>query len=360
MKKILTLFTLAILAVSCQQAPKQATLEWEEAAPLPIEISNNAIASATVDGVPYIYSFSGLEKGKTYSDVSDFAARYNANENIWEEIPGVPDKIGRLGSTAETVNGNIYIFGGYTVDEDSAEASTSEVFKYNPVANSYERVADMLLPVEDAVSLVYQDRYIYLVSGWNYTNNVSNVQVYDTETNSWEHATPYPGPPVFGHAGGMVGNTMVLSDGVQAIVDDGERLFKMSPGSIKGEIDAEDHTTINWSRIPTHPGEARYRMAAMGVSSPVEMIVFVGGTSNPYNYNGIGYNLRPANPQTEVFGYRLDTQEWVILGAQPTPTMDHRGMGKANGEYYIIGGMTEGQSVTDKVQKFSIELSSAN
>lgn len=360
MKKILTLFTLAILAISCQQAPKQVSLNWENAASLPIEISNNAVTSVTVDGIPYIYTFSGLEKGKTFNDISDFAARYNANENIWEEIPGVPDKIGRLGSTAETVNGKIYLFGGYTVAEDSSETSTSEVFKYDPIANSYERVADMLLPVEDAVSLVYKDRYIYLVSGWNYTNNVSNVQVYDTETNSWEHATPYPGPPVFGHAGGIVGNTMVLSDGVQVIVDEGEQLFKMSPGSIKGEIDAEDHTIINWSRIPTHPGEARYRMAAIGVSSPIEMIVFVGGTNNPYNYNGIGYNLRPANPQTEVFGYRLDTQEWMILGAQPTPTMDHRGMGKANGEYYIIGGMVEGQSVTDKVQKFSLDLSTAN
>lgn len=360
MKNILTLFTLAILAVSCQQAPKQVSLEWEEVASLPIEISNNAVASASVDGIPYIYTFSGLEEGKTFRDVSDFAARYNANENIWEEIPGVPDKIGRLGSTAETVNGKIYIYGGYTVAEDGSEVSTSEVFKYDPVANSYERVADMLLPVEDAVSLVYQDRYIYLVSGWNYTNNVSNVQIYDTETNSWEHATPYPGPPVFGHAGGIVGNTMVLSDGVRVFVDEGEQIFNMSPGSIKGEISAEDPTSIEWTRINQHPGNARYRMAAIGVESPVEMIIFVGGSSNPYNFNGIGYNLRPSVPETTAFGFRLDTQEWVELGVQPTPTMDHRGMGKANNEYYIIGGMVDDQIVTDKVQKFSIEISSEN
>ncbi|MDZ7806101.1 MAG: kelch repeat-containing protein [Gracilimonas sp.] len=325
---------------------------------MPTEISNNALASVTVDGTPYIYTFSGLEKGKTFRDVSDFAARYNANENIWEEIPGVPDKIGRLGSTAETVNGKIYLFGGYTVAEDGSEVSTQEVFKYDPITNSYEQVANMLLPVEDAVSLVYQDRYIYLVSGWNNTNNVSNVQMYDTETNSWEHATPYPGPPVFGHAGGIVGNTMVLSDGVQVIVDEGEQLFKMSPGSIKGEIDSENHTSINWSRINTHPGEARYRMAAIGVESPVEMIVFVGGSGNPYNFNGIGYNLRPSSPETTAFGFRLDTQEWVELGPQPTPTMDHRSLGHANNEFYIIGGMVKDQTVTNKVQKFSIELSS--
>lgn len=323
-------------------------------------ISNNAVTSTVVDGNPYLYTFLGLESGKSYEDVSDFAARYNVENETWEEISGVPDEIGRLGSTAEVVNGNIYIFGGYTVAEDGSEVSTHEVFKYNPADSSYEQVANMLLPVEDAVSLVYQDRYIYLVSGWNNTNNVSNVQVYDTQTNSWEHATPYPGPPVFGHAGGIVGNTMILSDGVQAIVDEGERIFNMSPGSIKGEINAENPTEITWTRINKHPGNARYRMAAIGIESPVEMVVFVGGSTNPYNYNGIGYNLKPSTPENTVFAYRLDTEEWVELGAQPSPSMDHRGIAKANGEYYIIGGMLNNQQVTDMVQKFTVELEPAN
>ncbi|MCH2450610.1 MAG: hypothetical protein MK198_10750 [Gracilimonas sp.] len=360
MKRILSLLTLVIFAASCQQTPKQVSLEWSEAEPLPMPVSNNAVTSATIDGKTYLYTFLGLEEGKTYEDVTDFAARYDVENDVWEEIPGVPDEIGRLGSTAEYVNGNIYLFGGYTVAEDGSEVSTQEVFKYDPVANSYERVADMLLPVEDAVSLVYQDRYIYLVSGWNNTNNVSNVQVYDTETNSWEHATPYAGPPVFGHAGGIVGNTMILSDGVQAIVDEGERIFKMAPGSIRGEIDAEDPTRITWTRIKQHPGKARYRMAAVGVERPVEMVVFVGGTDNPYNYNGIGYNLKPSFPDSNVFAYRLDTNEWIELGTQPTPSMDHRGVAKAGDEFYIIGGILDSQQITDMVQSFSIELESGN
>ncbi|HBX67359.1 MAG TPA: galactose oxidase, partial [Balneolaceae bacterium] len=215
-------------------------MNWSQADSLPTEIANNAVSAAQVDGDWYLYTFLGLEKGKTFEDVSDYAASYNVTEGIWNEIPGVPDETGRLASTAEYVDGKVYIFGGYTVAEDGSEVSTEEVFMYDPVANSYEEVANMLLPVEDAVSLVYQDRYIYLISGWNNTNNVSNVQVYDTQTNSWKHATPYPGPPVFGHAGGIVGNTMVLSDGVQSVIDEGEQIFLMSPGSIKGEIDAEN------------------------------------------------------------------------------------------------------------------------
>lgn len=360
MKKSILLFLPLILAISCQQTPKQVSLNWADSDTLPVKISNNAVASAQIDGIWHLFTFLGLEEGKTFEDVSDFAARYNVELGSWEVVPGVPDGIGRLASSAQFVNGHIYIFGGYTVAEDGSEVSTEQVFKYDPIANTYEQVADMLLPVEDAVSLVYQDRYVYLISGWNNTNNVSNVQVYDTETNSWEHATPYAGPPVFGHAGGIVGNTMILSDGVQAIVDEGERIFKMSPGSIRGEIDAEDPTVINWTRIKQHPGKARYRMAAIGVESPVEMVVFVGGSPNPYNYNGIGYNLKPSFPDSTVFAYRLDTNEWVELGNQPTPSMDHRGIAKAGDEYYIIGGMIGDQQVTDQVQKFIVELEAGN
>jgi N-acetylneuraminic acid mutarotase len=356
MKKLFTFFTLLIFAASCQQAPKEVSLEWSESAALPTPISNNAVSAAQIDGDWFIYTFLGLESGKTAGDVSNYSARFDINNNSWEEIPVVPDEIGRLGSTAEFTNGHIYIFGGYTVADDGSEVSTQEVFKYDPLANTYEQVADMLLPVEDAVSLVYEDRYIYLVSGWNNTNNVSNVQVYDTQTNSWSHATPYPGPPVFGHAGGIVGNTMVLSDGVQMVVDEGEKIFNMSPGSIKGEINAEKPTEIKWTRIQQHPGQARYRMAAVGVSEPVEMVVFVGGSTNPYNFNGIGYNSKPSFASKTTFGYRLDTNQWVELGEQPTPTMDHRSIARAGDENFIIGGMVDDQRVTDLVQKFTIEL----
>ncbi len=358
MKRILLLFPFLILLASCQQSTKQVKLDWSETQSLPVAISNNAVVSATVDGDHFLYTFLGLKKGKTYHDVSDFAARFNVKTGIWEEIPGVPDGTGRLASTAEYVNGHIYIFGGYTVAEDGTEVSTEQVFKYNPVSNGYEEVANMLLPVEDAVSLVYKDRYIYIVSGWNTTNNVSNVQVYDTQTNSWKNATPYPGPPVFGHAGGIVGDTMILSDGVQSIVDEGEKIFLMSPGSIKGEIDAQDPAIIKWTRLKQHPGKARYRMGSIGVSSPVEMVVFVGGSTNPYNFNGIGYNMKPAFAEGGAFAYRLDTNEWVELGEMPTATMDLRSIAKAGNEYYLIGGMEDDQQVTNKVQKFRVQLKS--
>lgn len=47
----------------------------------------------------------------------------------------------------------------------------------------------MPVPVDDSVSLTYQDRYIYLVSGWHKDDNVLNVQMYDSQTDIWVPAT---------------------------------------------------------------------------------------------------------------------------------------------------------------------------
>ena len=60
------------------------------------------------------------------------------------------------------------------------------------------------MPVDDTVSGVWRDRLIFLVSGWSVDANVDAVQVYDPALNRWMRATPVPGIPVFGHAGGIV------------------------------------------------------------------------------------------------------------------------------------------------------------
>lgn len=346
---------LFLMIAACSGPAPEVNLNWSEIKELPKPVSNNAVAAATVDGDVHLYTFMGLEKGKSYRDVTSWAAEYDAGGDVWSELPHVPDSVGRLASTAEFVNGDIYIFGGYTVVEDGSERSTPEVWRFDPQGGTYEQVSDMLIPVDDAVSMVYNDRYIYLVSGWNDTSSVSNVQVYDTMDDSWEPATPYPGPAVFGHSGGIVGNTMVLADGVELQQEGEDRSFIMSAGSVKGMISEEDHTEISWERIPQHPGVARYRAAAIGIESPAPMVVFLGGTDNPYNYNGIGYNAKPATPIAGVFAYRTDTNEWIELGEMPQPVMDLRGVAKASDGYYVIGGMDSEQRVSSKVMKFTID-----
>lgn len=345
---ILSFLLAAIWLLSCNM-PQESPLEWQELTVLPEAVSNNAIASVTVNDTAYIYSFMGLGGGKTYRDIHSKAFKYNVNLVTWTRLEDVPGDSGRLAATAAAAGGYIFIFGGYTVAEDGSEKSDPNVYRLDPMTDAYQKVGEMPVPVDDAVSLVYRNRYIYLISGWHNTGNVEHVQVFDTQTYRWQQATPFPGPPVFGHAGGISGNMMIITDGVKVVHDDGSRKFVMSEESWKGTIRNDSLTDIRWKRIPGHPGPARYRMAATG---DPEKIVFAGGTMNPYNYNGIGYDENPSNPDSTLFVYRFQDDNWKVSGHATVPTMDHRSLIKIDEWYYLVGGMHQNQQVSNKVYRF--------
>ena len=93
-------------------------------------------------------------------------------------------------------------------------------------------------------------------------------------------------------------------------------------------------------KLPAHPGNARYRIAAG--AGPLEKkagrIYFSGGTDNPYNYNGIGYNGQPAEPSPVTFAFNVHTRAWeTVSDNTPEPTMDHRGLLVTRRGLVIVG-----------------------
>ncbi|MCH8081046.1 MAG: galactose oxidase [Proteobacteria bacterium] len=336
------------------------TLSGGIVAHLPDPTSNNAAAGVMVEGEPYLFSFSGLGEGKERSDIHSRAYLININEQWARELPPLPGGKNRLASIAVAVAGTVYVIGGYTVAEDGHELSTPEVYAFDPARESYAELAPMPVPVDDTVAFVYQDRYIYLVSGWHDKGNVSEVQVYDTVEDIWFKATPYPGSPVFGHAGGIAGNRFVIADGVKMLEGvEGAGRFKASEEVYLGTIDADDPALISWRQLPPHPGNPLFRMAATGVADK-NLVIFAGGSDNPYNFDGIGYDGAPSAPSASVFGFDIAAKEWRLYGEKPYPTMDHRGLVELDGRFYIIGGMTKGQEPSDAVSWFELPDRSKN
>ncbi|NNC97905.1 MAG: galactose oxidase [Gammaproteobacteria bacterium] len=334
---------------------------------MPVAMTNNAVAVLSVNGITEVYSFLGLQEGKTWQDTSTAAFRLRLGARgfegaKWTRIRDLPVPQGRLASVAVAVKGKVYIFGGYSVAEDSSEVSQPEVFSFDPLTIKYHRLSDIPVPSDDAVAMVYADRYVYLVSGWHDNDNIDNVQVYDTLHDTWSQATAFPGSPVFGHAGGIVGNTMIICDGVKVNylqtveeVAEGEkrkREFVMSDECYQGLIDTNDPNRIAWTSIPSHAGPAGYRMASTG-ESVSNKVFFIGGTDNPYNYNGIGYNQEPSSPMHRPFAYNTDTGEWEYFQELAQATMDHRSLLLVNGVFATIGGMDEQRNVTGKTSLYS-------
>jgi hypothetical protein len=319
---------------------------------LPQAVSNNAVALTSGEDGYRLYSVLGIGPGKTWKDIGREAWRYSAAAGRWSAIAPAPGPRGRLAATAVTAGGDVYLFGGYTVAEDGAEVSTPEVFRLDEAAAKWLAVTTMPVPVDDAVALVYQDRYIYLISGWHDRGNVNLVQVLDTKGYQWAQATPYPGAPVFGHAGGISGARLVICDGVRIAYQKASvpREFLPSAQCWRGSIEGDDYRRIDWHPLAAHPGVARYRMAAG--SDDAGRIWFAGGSANPYNFDGQGYDGNPSEPEAEVFSYDLGKEKWDCHGPLAVATMDHRGLPWHEGWFYIIGGMRSGQEVSAGVFRF--------
>ncbi|MEN7342316.1 MAG: kelch repeat-containing protein [Pseudomonadota bacterium] len=323
---------------------------------LPAPVSNNAVARVSTSVADYLVSFTGLGAGKGHGDVHARVYQRRMTDRDWTDMGLLPDNIGRLAAVAVGVGPHAYVFGGYTVAEDGAEVSTPEVWRYDPNKRVFKSLAQMPVPVDDAVAVVYQDRFIYLVSGWHDLANVNLVQRYDIETNTWAQATPWPGRSVFGHAGGIVNNTMIICDGVAVVVgESGPRRFEMTDECYRGTINVENARRIDWHRLPAHPGAARYRMAASG-SAAMNAVVFAGGSDNPYNFDGIGYNGEPSEPVAALFVFDLETNAWRPAGQLSPATMDHRALIELDsGRFMTIGGMRGGQQVSDQVVEFAVK-----
>ena len=310
---------------------------------LPVAVANNAVAAlGTGDGTT-LFSFLGLDATKRWDGITRAAYRLDPGARAWRRIADVPGPP-RLASTAQSAGGRVYVFGGYTVAADGAERSVSDVYAYDPLDDAWTQAASMPVPVDDAVSGIWRDSLIFLISGWHDTDNVSEVQIYDPAADAWSMATPIPGPPVFGHAGGIVGDAIVYVDGVR--MDRDPRGFVLETSSWVGRIDPADPASIAWERIADHPGPPVYRGAA-GVADG--RLVFVGGSDNPYNYDGVGYDGRPSEPTGAAFAWDEMSGAWTTVEAPAIATMDHRGLVSSGGRLYTIGGMTAGQTVTNRV-----------
>jgi Kelch motif protein len=355
---ILTFATLAL--VGCAQGPVVDEIaSWDGAsariiAALPEPHTNNAVTVvASEDGASF-WSFNGLGAEKTHKDVSKAAFVCKLPGGECRAAGDVPVEAGRLASTAVFLSGRIYLFGGYTVAEDGTEISTPEVFAFNPETEQYQRRADMPVPVDDAVAFAFGERYIALVSGWHDDGNVAIVQVLDTVEDIWLDASDYPGAPVFGHAGGAVGDKFVIADGVGVVGEkDGRRQFGAVDEVWLGELDPADPTNIAWRKLPPHPGAPLYRMAAVG-DPEHNRIIFYGGGDNPYNYNGVGYDSVPARASDVLFAFELETDQWIELGRTDRASMDHRGLMIWDGAYWTLGGMNDAGDVTGDLVRIDI------
>lgn len=326
----------------------QAQLIVEEIGTLPDRVANNAVTEGFIGDTPYLFSFGGLDSTKTYKGIHLKSYRVNLNTGKSERIPDLPDTLGKVAAGASRLGNIIYIFGGYHVFADRSELSSNKVHRYDITKNEYlTDGANIPVAIDDHVQTIYQDSLIYLITGWSDKKNVPNVQIYNSNTDSWSVGRSTPDEEVyksFGASGTIIGHTIYYFGGATSV-----RGYAIHNQLRIGEINPVDPTDITWSIHTPDTNIDGYRMASTSVKGQPH---WIGGSNQTYNYNGIAYNRSGGVPPNNRDLY-FDGQGWIQQQVSILP-MDLRGIANiSDTEKYLAGGMLSDQRVSNKVYKLT-------
>ncbi len=314
--------------------------------PMPAAVSGNAVASVK-DGLEII-SMMGVGSRKTWDDATNQVYVMDLAHPKWREGRTVPGTVGRLNATAAAAKGLVILMGGFTVDKEGNEFTVPDVNVYEPGARRWSRGKDIPVAVDGAASGVSHDRFIYLIGGRSPDGPVNNVQVYDIEKDSWTQATPFPGTAVFGLAGGVADENIVVIDGAQKGPAGGPRYVACEQAWL-GKIDHKDPNKIEWSKLPAHPGTARFAMASGG-SDREHRIFFSGGTATPHDFKGVAYDGQPTEGSAVSFDYDVHHSRWETVSENTyDPRADSRGIVFTPIGPLVMGGMVRNMAVTARV-----------
>ena len=340
MNKLPVLFLPALCAVFLVAA------DQPKIPPMPAAVSNNAVAELK-NGLE-LYSVMGIGNKKTWDDITNKIYILRLASGKWTEGRAIPGVAGRLGASAVGARGQIFVFGGYVVDGQGNEITVPDVNSYVPANQRWYRAADIPVPVDSAVIGINHDRYIYLVGGRSKNGPVNNVQVYDAEKNTWSQATPFPGTPVFGHAGGLADDAIVYVDGAKKSSAETET-YIASDECWMGKVDHKDPNKIQWSKLPPHPGPGRFGIVAGG-GEKEHKIMFSGGTTSPHNIKGLGSDGKPAEISPVTFAFELHGNRWETITEDTFDVRtDGRGILSTPLGPLILGGMLKNQAISARV-----------
>lgn len=315
----------------------------EDLAPIPSPVSNNAVISIRVGGTTLVYSFAGLGPEMKWNSVTNASYALNLKYNKWTAVRSAPGS-GRLGAVAAGAQGQVFLIGGFVPDQSGLEAILPDLAVYDPIGLRWYRGPDLPVPVRDAVAGVYRDRYIYVIGGLAGQGPSNTIQIYDVVDQHWIQAPPFPGTPVFGHAGAVIGDILIYVDGAKKN-SAGKPAFVTSDECWMGKIDKHDPKKIQWSKLPPHPGTAAYRSAGGG-SERDSKAYFAGGSTAIYDFKGSGLDGKPAEPLAQAFAYNLRSNSWETISDKvANPTMDHRGLIATGDGLIVLGGMAAGPKV---------------
>lgn len=310
----------------------------------PEPVTNNAVCEGfSTEGV-FIYSFAGIDSTLQSTGVHLRSWRMNTQTLMVDQLPDLPDTLGKIATAASRVGNVIYILGGYHVFPNGNELSSNKLHRFDIAQNQF--ISDgtpIPVPIDDHVQAVYKDSLIFVVTGWSNTGNVPDVQVYNTYTNSWQSGTPTPNNnnyKCFGASGQIIGDTLYYFGGAAGFN------FSAQTELRKGFINPLDPTDISWNVVELSPILEGYRSAACLTDQAIH---WLGGSNVTYNYNAIAYNGSGLVSPSDHTVFYHPNGSWGSEPGMNIP-MDLRGVANiSTNRKQLIGGIGSNGVVQSRV-----------
>ena len=303
-----TLIVLFLLTKTMSVIAEPVIGTWNQGAPAPTK--RTEIAAAALDGK--IYAVGGFNK-PSLSNVLDFAISrdvevYDPATDTWSTTTPLPE--GRHHAGIATVDGFLYIIGGFAKSGLSVWHAVNTVYQFNPATQIWREVTPMP-SARGALGIAVYQGQIYAIGGYDGEQNSGATEIYNPKTDTWSTAAPLMAPR---------DHLAVATTGSRIYAIGGRSNLKYRQNT--SVMESYDPDTNQWQYKASLP-TARSGIGAGVING---QIFVIGGESGEGTFN-----------QNE--SYLPDKDRWITLA--PMPTARH-GLGVAvvNERLYAIGGGT--------------------
>ena len=152
--------------------------------------------------------------------------------------------------------------------------------------------------------------------------------------------------PVFGHAGGVADETIVVADGAKKDPAGGNK-YAVSDECWMGKIDHKNPSKIEWSKLPRIPAPDASEWLAVEETT---RSFFSGGTATYHNYKFLDNDGKQAEISPVTFAYELHGNRWDTISQDTYDVRsDARGILFTPLGQVILGGTLKNSAVSARV-----------
>ncbi|MDO9470805.1 MAG: kelch repeat-containing protein [Nitrosomonas sp.] len=299
-----------------------STGTWALAAPAPTQ--RTEVAATAIEGRIYVvggFNKPNLRNALKFA-ISNDVEVYDTASDSWSTTTPLPE--GRHHAGIASLNGLLYVVGGFTQSFMSIWHAIPTVYQYNPATKEWRELAPMPTARGALGVAVYQNR-LYAIGGYDGKYNSGAVEIFDPQTNTWSSGASMPTPR--DHLAVATAGSRIYAIGGRPDLDYHHNM---------GTVEEYDPLTNQWrprTNLPT---------PRSGITAGVinDWIYVIGGESGDGTFN-----------TNEA--YHPGTDQWRTM--TPMPTARH-GLGSAvaDGRLYVIsGGPTPGGSFSQVNEVFT-------